>query len=238
MSWCDKLASTPTIGFGLEPHFRPASLILDAMAPLLDPQMIGGNQTFSLDKQEAFDLRFTLREGFQYSISPNKTSVAFTHRLEIMNQSAGAPVAKLLTEAKPYTKLLPEVAERLVGATSMIPGIERRKVERVGVISTTVVSEEEMPPGIQCLIERSTQSWGAAQYYSLQVVCKLVENDEFWDRCIHTVTKSEVENHIPTLNFVIAHASASGFPASVRRMASKAPIARRRAVSTTERMSA
>jgi hypothetical protein len=37
---------------------------------------------------------------------------------------------------------------------------------------------------------------------------------------------------------VIAHAVASGFPARVRRMASKAPIARRRAVSTTERMSA
>ena len=37
---------------------------------------------------------------------------------------------------------------------------------------------------------------------------------------------------------VIAHGTASGFPASVRRMASKAPIARRRPVSITERMSA
>jgi hypothetical protein len=37
---------------------------------------------------------------------------------------------------------------------------------------------------------------------------------------------------------VIAHGTASGIPASVRRMASKAPIARRRPVSITERMSA
>jgi len=42
----------------------------------------------------------------------------------------------------------------------------------------------------------------------------------------------------PDPETVIAHGSASGFPASVRRMASKAPIARRRPVSITERMSA
>jgi hypothetical protein len=83
----------------------------------------------------------------------------------------------------------------------MIPGIERRKVERVGVISTTVVSEEEMPPGIQRLIERSNQPWGVVQYYSFQLVSKLVETDEYWDRCIHTFTKKEGENQIPTLTF-------------------------------------
>jgi len=37
MSWCDKLASTPSVGLKFDYHFGPSSDILDVLTPILDP---------------------------------------------------------------------------------------------------------------------------------------------------------------------------------------------------------
>ena len=36
MTWCDKLASTPTVGFKLSTHFAPIDILLNSWAPILD----------------------------------------------------------------------------------------------------------------------------------------------------------------------------------------------------------
>jgi hypothetical protein len=35
-SWCDKLASTPTVGFTLTPHYAPFDTVLNRLSPILD----------------------------------------------------------------------------------------------------------------------------------------------------------------------------------------------------------
>ncbi len=199
MSWCDKLASTPTMGFRFDPHYRPASFMLAAIAPLLACQTRGDKQTFSVDQQGIFDLIFTIREGFQYSLSPTKFSVAFKHRVEIKAQSAGTPVMEMLSEPKPYTVILPEVARKLVEVTMLMPHIETQKLIRVGIVSTTMIVEDEMPPSIQDIIEYYTRPWGRVDGYSLQIVANIDDNDLFMDRCVHTFVKSEDKDMIPTI---------------------------------------
>jgi hypothetical protein len=199
VSWCDKLASTPSMGFGLEPHYSPSSLMLEAIAPLLDPQTRGEQKTFSLDRQDTFELVFTVKEGFQYTLTPTRVVSAFVHRMEVKQQSAGTPVATLISELKPYTALLPEISDRLVEVTSLIPNIDKRKLLLVGVISTTVVFEEEMPPGIKSIIKYYTEPWGSVESYTLQIIASLDETDQFRDRCIHTIVKSDDEEAIPMI---------------------------------------
>lgn len=199
MSWCDKLASTPTVGLGFDPRYRHSSLILEAMAPLLDPQTRNEKQTFSLDRQDTFELVFSTDDGFQYSFAPTKLSVAFLHRAEVKLQSASMPVASVITEAIQYTKALSKASKGLVDAALLLHDIGNRHLLRVGVVSTTTVFEDEMPPGIREFIEYYTRPWGSVEAYSIQIVASIDETDQFKDRCIHTIVKSDDEDIIPSI---------------------------------------
>jgi len=94
MSWCDKLASTPTIGFRLTTHFAPIETILDALSPILDAFGEGDAKNVTLDQSQTFfSTGFTTNEGFRYSADENKISVAFNHRVRFKPVSGIADAA-------------------------------------------------------------------------------------------------------------------------------------------------
>jgi hypothetical protein len=71
MSWCDKLASTPTVGFALTPHFAFGSLV-DAFAPILD-RLVDRfrNPTFVVNETAQSNAwSFTTEDGFYYGVEP------------------------------------------------------------------------------------------------------------------------------------------------------------------------
>ena len=192
MSWCDKLASVPAVGFRLDPHFAPSSDGLAALSPMLNKLIDGETLKFSLDRIDAFSTHVTTEDGFQYGIEPQKMFVGFQHRLRPRAISGGLPVLQMLSRPAPFTELLLQVCDRLSEATLLVPGAKTRKILRVGIVATTKVADEDLPPGIVRFIKYVARPWkGAAPFFGFQITADAGESAGSNDRCIHSLSKTE-----------------------------------------------
>src|SRR4051812_11471080 len=66
VSWCDKLASTPTVGIALDSHVAPSETLLAALAPVLDKWTDGNALNFTVDNISVFTVTITSNSGFKY----------------------------------------------------------------------------------------------------------------------------------------------------------------------------
>jgi hypothetical protein len=192
-SWCDKLASVPTVGLKLVPHYASSDSLIDAVSPVLDRSVKGDQATFNVTQQTSFEIQFQTDEGFHYYLDPAKCVISFRHRMRSKLQSAGPPVMELLSHPLPYTALLQEASERLVEVAARLPGgAKPRAMTRVGVISTTTVDMEEAPPGFLRFLEYIGRPWQTSlHYFDIAVMADLGKAKEWEDRCIHTLKKGE-----------------------------------------------
>jgi hypothetical protein len=192
LSWCDKLAATPTVGFKVDFHFDSLDVILHALSPMLQKWVDGDRPTFTVERREPFTVNVNADNGFTYSVEPTRISVTFQHVMKMKVVSGGPPVAEMLSHPLPYTELLPRVAKELMEATSLVCGGSARKITRVGVVATTTVSAADIPPGMMRFITYMGRPWkGFMDYYAFQITAQLAEDSRWSDRCIHTFSKSE-----------------------------------------------
>lgn len=194
MSWCDKLASTPTVGIRFNDHYVSSGRILDALAPLLNTLVADQRPLFSISKHDSFGLEFSTEEGFQYGLNQERATVAFAHKLKVRPVSGGPPRVEMLSRAMPFTQLLPDAASKLLHAVSLVIDLKTRVVERIGIVSTTVVADDELPPGIRRLLQHLGRPWPSGlAAYNCQFVANLRSDSKQSDRCVHHLVKAEGE---------------------------------------------
>ena len=202
MSWCNKLASTPSVGLKFDYHFAPSTDILDVLAPILDKLVEGDKTKFVINRQDPFAIEFTTEDGFHYGVDPSRVWIDFQHRLRVKPTSGGPPVAELLSRPAPFSELLPDVSKRLIDASDRIVAISPRKLTRVGVVASTSVADDELPPGMARFIQYIGRPWhGFVEQYSFQITADLGKSDDWFDRCTHIVIKSEDPEQLLTLRF-------------------------------------
>jgi hypothetical protein len=83
VSWCDKLASIPTVGITLSPRYHSPASLLEAMTPILDSHVTAKSnfqpQTrFNIERQDVFELAFSVEEGFRYGFGPTSARLTFS----------------------------------------------------------------------------------------------------------------------------------------------------------------
>jgi hypothetical protein len=201
MSWCDKLASTPTVGLIFKQHYAPSSTILASLSPLLDSWTTANKSGFSLDKYDAFSVEFTSEDGFHYAFDPMRISVDFKYRLRMRSVSAGPPVVEMLSHPKPFTHLLPEVCKRLIYATSLVMPMKTRAVEKVGIVSLTTVDDKDAPPGIAKFLTYMSRPWKTTlDHFGMQITANLASTPMWSDRCIHQLNKVDNPDALMTLS--------------------------------------
>ncbi len=201
MSWCDKLASRPTVGFTFEKNFRPSAELLSSMIPVLDKLAGRVVDKFTLTKQETFAIEFITDSGFRYTADPARVAVEFQHRLKVRNISGALPEAQLISRQEPYTTLLQDVGQRAIEAAELLVSPER-PLKRMGVVSSTMVDEPDVPPGILRGIAYLNRPWGRdVPHYTFQVVASLQETDEWRDQCVHVISKAETDEGLINLMF-------------------------------------
>jgi hypothetical protein len=76
-----------------------------------------------------------------------------------------------------------------------------RKLLRVGVVASTFVAENELPPGIERFIEYLARPWHGVEQYSFQITADLSKEDKSIDRCTHILLKPEDPEQLLTLRF-------------------------------------
>ena len=213
MSWCDKLASTPPAGFLLDWHFASSNTVLEALAPNLDKLVDSNRQLFSVVRQDAFSVAFNTDDGFSYGIEPSRVSVAFFHSLRAKAVSGGPPILQMLSQPRPYTELLSDITNRLTDVMLLVPGADVRKINRVGIVTTTIVDEDEVPPGIARFIRYLGRPWpGPAESFSYQSLVHLARTDEWVDKCQHNLAKAEKPGEPLTITFDWHRTFTSGKP--------------------------
>ena len=203
-TWCDKLASTPAIGFQYDrAHYAGSDTILTALAPLLDKWGTPNKADFSIASQDSFNLNIQRENGFLYQFDPSKSSVTFQHQMKLRPTSGGLPVAEFAAEPLPFTVLLENATDQLLDISLMLADkTGNRSIKRIGIVSTTVVSEDDLPPGIRRFIEYVSRPWGGGvEGYNFTIIAKLRETDVYASRCIHTIAKPDDPEQLMTLRF-------------------------------------
>jgi hypothetical protein len=229
LSWCDKLASTPSLSVKLDYHFLSSGDILRAISPITDKMIKGDKASFRITKQDAFNIDLDDENGYLYAISSSNISVEFRHHYRVRHTSAGPPVVALLTEPLPFTTLLPIVTEKLIETTLLIAQGTQRKITRVGVVATTTVALEDAPPGIARFIAYVSRPWkGRVDFYSLQITGMIDETPDWSDRCVHQLTKLEDPDAVPSVKLDWQRTFTTGRPVtreSMKTLLSHAEVA-------------
>jgi hypothetical protein len=147
---------------------------------------------FHITQQQAFDVQLTTDAGYVYVIEPTKVGISFRHRMRARNVSGGPPVMEMLSRPLPYTQLLPDVTKKLIEATLLVPRATERSITRAGIVSTTSVADDEVPPGIARFIEYVGRPWGGeVEHFNFSITADIGKGQGFVDRCIHTITRPE-----------------------------------------------
>jgi hypothetical protein len=197
VTWCDKLAATPGIGVLLNKSFAPVASLLEPLAPVVSRWVDKDNDrpAFSIDGQDAFGGSLTTFDGYQYVVGPEQFAVEFKHRMRLKPQSAGPPIAEMLSKPLPYTELFPQITERLLEMLRLvITAKQSRKLLRIGIITTTYVALDDAPPGIRRFLKHVTKPWGIEpEFFNIDVTAKLAKgkNTAKFDRCLHLLQRLE-----------------------------------------------
>lgn len=201
MSWCDKLASIPTIGLRLQPHFISADSILSAISPLLNDLANDEAPEFSTEIGDAYSCKIVGNDGFTLDVTPYKINVSFAHKIGWKATSGSLPVMNILSDTAPYTELLDRCADRLEKLCSLLPDIRARQLSRIGIVTATQVELSDAPPGLRRLVEYYEAPWKGVDALGINVA-SLIDTREGWtDRCIHQIGKPESADKIPTFSF-------------------------------------
>jgi hypothetical protein len=191
-TWCDKLASTPSVGFLLNANFVPGDILLQQLIPLLNRWVKAETPQFTIDQHESFQVLVNTYDGFQYGVQPSRVFVGFQHRMKTKFISGGLPRMELISKPEPYSTLLQEAIERLVASTLLVAG-KKRLITRVGIVATAKVAEEDLPPGIAKAIKYFCRPWHGtpSEAYHVQFAGILRDTAKLNDRCVHTLIKQE-----------------------------------------------
>lgn len=192
MSWCDKLASTPTVGIFLEANFTPAAAILNSLSDKLTSYTLEDGDDFSVVTDDAFKLDIQLQRGFALHFEPTAANVTFRHRMKFRQTSAALPIAELISKPDPYTHLLGEAANLLFDVAVLLPGANKRKVTQVGVVSTTHVDLKDAPPGFVKFADYVSRPFPKGlQAFNTSLTVVTSEDGKGLDRCIQTFVRRQ-----------------------------------------------
>ncbi len=202
MSWCDKLASTASVGLRFDYHFVSGDALLRALSPILDRLPVGEKTRFSITHHDSVGLTFSTDDGFEYGADPAKMFVGFKHRMKARAVSGGPPVMEMLSKPLPYTQLLPEVSSRVIEAAMLLPDVNKRNLKRIGVVATTLVADEDVPPGIERFVKYMGRPWdGSIEHFGFQLTAEVGEGKGWIDQCHHSIARPEDKDQLMTLNF-------------------------------------
>lgn len=163
---------------------------------------------------------FTTRDGFNLSADHIRSSVAFIHRMKAKAVSGGPPIMEMSSTPQPFTELLPVVSDKLIEITRLLPGISSRKINQVGIVSSTRAAAEDLPPGISRFIDYLKRPWGQGDLpaFSVEVISVVDETEHWTDRCQHKIVQPEDPDELMTLSFDFHRKFKSGQATSESQM--------------------
>jgi hypothetical protein len=192
----------PSVGFGLDWHFQTGDAILASLTSLLDPLVKDQRAEFNVARPEQFSVTINRNDGYIFGVEPAKAFVSFQHLMRPKAVSGGLPVMEMASRQMPYSDLLSHVWRLLIDLTLTIPSGPRRSVTRVGVVTSTVVADNDAPPGIRRFVESIGRPWEhGTESFSVQITSILDKTPKWVDKCIHSVTRPEQPDQMLRLSF-------------------------------------
>jgi hypothetical protein len=159
-SWCDKLASLPSVGLKFSNSFTSSAILLDKITPFLDSMATGDTNNFTLLRNEPFSIAIDTEQGFQYTIEPGRVFITKVRKIKIKNMGTShSPIFELPYDEQSYTQALQELVNRIVDFSQLLIDFGTRRLIRVGIVTTTSAKEDEFPPGIIGIINELKTTW-------------------------------------------------------------------------------
>jgi len=212
MLWCDKLSSTPTVGYLLDPHFAGNDVVLTSVAPILDEwsgkpalQPWGGLSKPEFQINQTSGTSFTINhdQGFDYSFEPTKLTVVFQHKMRHKFVSGSLPVAELISSPEKFSDLLNTSLDSLNTFATLLPNAKSRSIYRIGIVATTISAEEDLPPGLRKFVDYIQRPWNGnvGSFALTNLNAQLRDDEQYEDRCFHSISRGDTEERLLTLVF-------------------------------------
>lgn len=199
-SWCDKLASTPSVGIRFDPYYAPSDQILKSLSPILDRATDGEKPLFTIDSLTPFGLSFNTEEGYKYIVDQNRITIQFNHRVRFKPMTGGPPVMELLSRPMPFSDLLLISIDKLIEANRLARELRTRSIKKIGIVSTTQVDIDEAPPGLHALIAHLASPWkGGFNECNIRITTNIASDDLWSDMCHHHLIIPEDRTELITV---------------------------------------
>ena len=185
MTWLDRVLAVPTIGFSLTPELLSDHEVVTSIRPLFDAWAKEGEVSI---QQKDMSLAFQTASGYKFSIDHNVATVEFAYRFELKDRPGTFPVFPQL-ETEKYSVLL----ERIIGKTNEfiehVFANRRRNLVRLGIVATSRIDGENLPPGVALYIEHLQRPWGKPLIRcDSNLVSVLREDEKTRDQCHHRLS--------------------------------------------------
>lgn len=201
MTWCDKLASTPSVGIFYDADYASMDAVIDSIRPWLNKWGSAKKPPFRINISDAFKIEVAHDDGFTYSFEPTKTAVTFQHRVKFRHVSGGLPTAELISSPQPFSQLLDRAISDLIEMALQLPHAPKRSVKMVGVVANTFAAEEDVPPGLRKIVHFLGRPWGELTTFGVNLTSTIQRTEDFEDRCIHILTKPEDSDELSQFQF-------------------------------------
>lgn len=199
-TWCNKLASTPSVGIRFDPSYIPSEQILRSHSPILDRATDGEKPLFSIEALTPFGLTFNTEEGYKYILDQSRITIQYNHRVRFKPITGGPPVMELLSRPMPFTELLSISIDKIIESNRLIKELRTRSITKIGIVSTTLVDLDEVPPGIKSLIDHLARPWdGKLSECNVRITTRLREDDRWSDVCHHHLIIPQDRTELTTI---------------------------------------
>ena len=186
MTWLDHVLATPIVGCAFKPSFQTAQDYLSALRPLL--KRWGETADLSITAEKPMSLTIENKNGFSYSIEPDKFVVQFRYRYEL-KQKPGDIVPQLSgLEVKKYSSLLENTIDEYCEAFDQIAVAESRTLGRLGIVANCRLDGEALPPGVALFLKYLGRPWGGSlAKCQAHLLGTISESDKIKDRCHYQI---------------------------------------------------
>lgn len=190
----------PAVGVRYPSRLVTGANLLERLQPVLGKATDGQKLLFSINKIDPYGIDLTTDDGFQYGFFANKAFVNFQHKLKWRHNSGANPSAEMISKPAPFTELLAESSYRLREAMVLIDPKAEGTIDRLGVVTTTVVSEDDAPPGILKLLRHIGQPWsGVEAPFDIAFSTLVGKSEKHRDVCLHHISKSDEKDALLTV---------------------------------------
>ena len=142
------------------------------------------------------------KTGLSFRVTPSDITGQFTYRIRTQEEPGSFPFYQL-PAILPYSQTLDRVLKYVENILNSIEDLREFKFERIGIVTSVSSTRESLPPGVLRWLDYTAKPWGGLAQSQTLLLANLFENENYHDRCHHTLVFDETHPEKKGINLTL-----------------------------------